>query len=349
MEANPELVGYTKGDGEYVLFDHSNLIREYKDRLSFNHARYTELQKDFDIMEEKYATLATFAQTLFITNKKENMENMKNPMPNELKADIEKLAEDHAAEKNELLTKTEQLERLCNRLEQDNKFLQEQVNMNTATDDERSAIIKKWREENGSLRDKIANQEYLEELVEEKKAQLNFLQNQLEQRIKNLYQSEHQRLQAVAETKHIKEENETMGKNAEALKNELLLKQEQADKMQVILCEKEEQLADKQQTINHKLDQLTSVENQLREAKEQNEVLKTEMADSKDLINILQQQLADEQSKADFLLQKFSASKQTLRRLYKEISVFVDEEERSPVITLRPAIHKNKDEEAIIK
>ena len=54
------------------------------------------------------------------------------------------------------------------------------------------------------LKDKIDEHDYLQDLVEEKKAQITFLQSQVEQRIKNLYQSEHQRLQTVAEMKQLR-------------------------------------------------------------------------------------------------------------------------------------------------
>src|SRR5258706_16432460 len=46
MQASPEQVGYTNGDGKYILFDHSNLVREYKSRLTYNHARVTALERD---------------------------------------------------------------------------------------------------------------------------------------------------------------------------------------------------------------------------------------------------------------------------------------------------------------
>lgn len=40
-------------EGSYVLFDHSNLIRNYRDQLSYNHARYTALLQDFKKLEMK--------------------------------------------------------------------------------------------------------------------------------------------------------------------------------------------------------------------------------------------------------------------------------------------------------
>jgi myosin heavy subunit len=342
-EALSGQVGYTNGNGEYVSFDHSDLIQQYKDRLAYNHARYAALQHDFTAIETKYAGLAKFAQTYFITHKRHDMENLQEQMPKHLQADINGLAEDQATEKKELMARLEQAEKSYRRIEQENRLLQDQINMDTATDEEKAAIVSRWREENILLRDKVADQEYLADIVEEKRAQVNFLQSQLEQRIKNLYQSEHQRLKTVAELKQLKE-------SIEPLENELLLKREQADKIQVVICEKEEQLAEKQQMLTAKLDHITYLENMLRETKEQNELFNASLADSRDVANALQQQLSDEQSKVQFLTQKVFANKQTMRRLYKEFSAFVDDgSEESPVIPLRPEYSNRENGETAIQ
>ncbi|MDP4261927.1 MAG: hypothetical protein Q8941_05295 [Bacteroidota bacterium] len=350
MQASPEQVGYTNGDGEYILFDYSDLIRAYKDRLTYSHARVTALQRNLTNIQTKYTVLANYIQTHFINSpKKDAMENVKEKVPGDLQAEINKLVKDHEEEKKELLVKLEQFERSFRRLEQENRALQEQVSMETATDDEKAVVINRWKEENNSLREKVAGQEYLEDLLQEKKAQIHFLQNQLEQRIKDLYRSEHQRLQAVAETKRIKEDNDTVKKNKEALENELLLRQEQADKIQVVLCEREEQLAEKQLQLNDKLNYIAYLENTLREAKEQNETLSAAMADNRDLANTLEQQLSEEQAKVQFMVQKLFDNKQLLRRLYKELSNFIDDESKgSLVIALRPEYNNRENEETVV-
>ena len=54
LNASPEQVGYTNGEGEYVLFDHSTLIQEYKHRLSYHHARTAALQQDLEYLAARY-------------------------------------------------------------------------------------------------------------------------------------------------------------------------------------------------------------------------------------------------------------------------------------------------------
>ncbi len=336
------LVGYTNGNGEYFSFDHSGIIQQYKDKLLYNHACYTALQEDFSDMEIKYAALATYVQNYFKNHKKGPMENIQKEIPKHLQAEISKLAEDHAAEKKELLAKVEQLERSFGQMEKGNALLQDQVTMGTASDDEKNKIISKWKEEIAILRDKESDQAYLEDLLDEKKAQIIFLQNQLEQRIKNLYQSEHQRLKTVSEMKEVKEK-------MSSLESDLLMKQEHADKMQVILCEKEELLTEKQQQLNTKMEHVSYMETTLRENKEQNELLNASLAESRNTASALQQQLSDEQSKVQFLTQKLFANKQTIRRLHKEFSAILEDgSEESPVIALRPDyINRENEEKAV--
>jgi chromosome segregation ATPase len=349
LHASPELVGYTNGNGEYVLFDHSPLIREYKDRLSYHHARYTALRKDFTAMETKYTALASYTQNQFSTPKKRIMETTTQPMPKHIEAEVNKLVQVHAEEKKDLLARLDQLNRSYQSLEQENRLLQEQAMLGAGTDEEKNSVIKRWKEENTLLRDKVAEQEYLKDILEEKKAQINFLQEQVEQRIRNQHQADHQRQQAVAEIEEIKKDNYETARHVESLKNELLLRQDHADKLSVVLCGKDEQLEEKQQVINAKLDQIIYLENVHNETKEQNELLNAELADKKDLVNLLQQQLKDEESRRESIEQKLQSQKQLMRRLYKEFSTCMeDENDRSPVIALRPEYSNKENEEMVI-
>ena len=335
VESVSGLVGYTNGNGEYIVFDNSVLIQQYKNTLSYNRARYTALQHDYAKMETKYAALALYARNLFVKPKKEIMEHS-HEMPREVQADINRLAKDDAAEKNELQDKLAQLERSCGQLEQENKVLHDQLTMHSATDDERAAIIAKWKEEHVVLRDKVADQEYLQDLLDEKKAQLSFLQGQLEQRIKNLYQSEHQRLQTVAEVKQLKEDKEAMKTEISTLKDELLLKQEQIDKAQVFLCEKEELIGEREQLLKSKLEHIATLENILKETREQNELSNSSLAGNKNRVEELEGQLTNEQSKVASLTQKLAGNRQLIRGLYEEFKSVVDKTaDESPVISLQ--------------
>jgi len=346
MHASPELVGYTKGDGEYVFFDHSSLISEYKKRLSYNHARYTALRHDFEKLETKYAMLASYATTMLINKKNINMENLQDSMPQNMETEINKMTENYAAEKKELFSRLEQMKNSYQNLEHEHELLLEKVSMETITDEEKTAIINRWREENIALKDKVAEQEYLKEVIEEKKVQIDFLQNQLEQRIKNNHQSDTQRKQVLADLEQSKNANESTLKQLESVKTELMRQQEDRNKLQMVLNEREELLAERQQLLASKLDHITWLENTLHEFKEQNEILNASVADSKDLISAFQEQLSQEQLRTQSIEQKLLSNKQVLQRLYKDFSAIIEEENgQSPVIALRPDYINRENEE----
>jgi DNA repair exonuclease SbcCD ATPase subunit len=350
IQGSPELLGYTKGDGEYVFFDHSALIRDYKSRLTYNHARYAALRHDFDKLQDEYADLAVYTGTKFTHHKITHMENTYEQMPQPLHDEIAKLSATYKIEKEELRAKFEQMNQSIKALETENQSLQDQVNMQTSTDDEKAVILTRWKQENVGLREQIAGQQYLNDMLVEKKAQIEFLQNQLENRVKSNHQLEQQRLKAVTELEEERAEHGKTLKTIESLKNEMLLKQDEADKLQVVLIAREEELSEKQQQLSSKLDHLTWLENVLQETKQHNEILHASSMDDKNLIALLQEQFSSEQSRVQYLEQKLMANKQLMQRLHKDLSSFVDEENgQPPVISLRPDYINRENEEMAVQ
>lgn len=144
----------------YLYLDHSGILRQYQDKLSYSHARYVVLKKDFESIEYKYLTL----KDQLSTAKTNQMEN-NNPQftPGEIAPEINVL-------------------------------------------------------------EPIAEQFYLKDLVEEKKAQIEFLQSQLEQRIRKQHEAEQSLLEkdrefnekqnqiayADGQVKELREQNELL-------------------------------------------------------------------------------------------------------------------------------------------
>jgi len=337
IQASPEQLGYTRGDGEYVFFDHSPLIGEYKQRLSYNHARFTALRHDFDKLHEKYKDLASFTATKFIHDKKNFMENTYEQMPQPMQEDIASVAAAYKTEKEELVSQVNRMMQSLKTLETENRALQDQVDIRTASDDEKAMMLNRWITENTTLREKVAEQQCLQEVLDEKKSQIEFLQNQLENRVRNNYQSEQQRVKVAAELEEERVEHVKTLQSVNAMKTELLRQQEEADKLQVILCGKEEQLLEKQQQLSVKQDHISWLENILQETKQQNELLNASSMDDKTIIDALKEQCSKEESRVQYLEQKLSGNKQMMQRLHKELSLFMDEKEgQPPVITLHP-------------
>jgi len=327
--ATPEQFSHNKADGEYIFFDHSGLIREYKSRMFFNQARYRALRNDYAALEARYASLSNDQPTLLSNKKKIYMKNHNDDML---------AGDDNAIEKKELSDKLEQLNRSYQRLEEENRFLQEQISLETAGEDEKDRILARWKEENIKLRNKVSEQDYLEEVLEEKKAQIVFLQQQLEQRIKNQHRADQQNQQARLEMQDAQDQRQAVQAEFEALKNEIQQKQEKADSLSTTLLEKEERLSEIQQQFKSKLDHITYLENALTELKDQNALLHAESADERDQVNALKQLLEDERSHQQQTEQKLQNNRQQIQRIYKELALCLNEEQQaSPIVSLRPS------------
>ena len=109
LKASPELLGYTNGDGEYVFFDQSSVLAEYKKKLLYYHARYTALRHDFDKLELKYNALGTYATAKFMDPTiSEDIEVAYRQIPKALQKDIDDINAQHNTEKQELLKDSQQ-------------------------------------------------------------------------------------------------------------------------------------------------------------------------------------------------------------------------------------------------
>ena len=299
-----------RNQGDYIIIDHSDLIREYKHRLAYSQARCLVLQHDLSELRSKRPKSAQNGGAQLFNLKKENMETRDVKM--------ETTAQQLSDEKNELMTRLEELNRVNKNLELENSSLSEQLQMQTASDDDRSMISMRLQEENLDLKKKIAEQEWLQELVNEKRSEVEFLQNQLEQRIRNDHSTVQER---------------------EALKARLMQLENSIMDWEKKISENNEVLAVARQDLQSKTDQVTWLENVLKQAKEQNELLHAAAADRADEVAALQEKLSVAAEKIDTMKKRLTANKQLLRRFYRELSDYIDQEtEQTPVIEIEQGI-----------
>lgn len=346
MPLLPTTFNHKKADGDYVLFDHTALIRQYRDRLCYSHARYTALQHDFSALETRFAALVQYASGTFLNDKNNNMENFREQLPQHLQEEINLLVQEHAAERKEMLGRLEQLGRSYQSLEQENESLLEQIGLGTADEDQKVLMENRWKEENIQLKDKLAEQEYLEDILIEKNAQIEFLQRQLEQRIKNYYQGEQQQAQQATELETFKHrEAETLAE-CDILKTNISKREEEIRQLQTIVNENSDQLKQKDQMIESKNWLVDNLENQLADARSQYETANNLLALKETALVELQQKLLQEKSRSGLLEEKLHSGRQTFRRLYDEYSAFLDvNADQSPVIQLRSGYSSRDGEE----
>ena len=221
----PESIHYKRSDGEYILFDHSALFRKYKRMLTYNRARYTALRHDFSALATKYSSLVTKGQhpsedMHSTSTSRRNRLTSVNPQISTLNStamqpynesmnqeeEINLLRQVFEAERLHWQSQMAELNDSYCRLEQENQLLMERKNIENAPDDERQALLAALKDEKEKLLDQIFEQAYLAEVLEDKKSQIGFLQEQLEQRVIASHQAERDRQLAMEERNGLQQE-----------------------------------------------------------------------------------------------------------------------------------------------
>ncbi len=325
---SPEEFLQNQPAGAQIFFDHTGLIQEYQDKLSYNHARYAALKQDFEKLELKYTSTIASGTTLLSTFKSTEMENTSTQNQEDA---IQ--SEMPVNEKQELFTQLEQLSRDYKNLEAENASLLDRISLLSVPLERKDNDENKWNEDNTFLKGQGVEADYLKDLVEEKNKQVEFLQKQVELRIKSYHQSEHQR-------EEIKRELESSVEQVNSVKNELLQERECRGELQSVIYQREEELAVKQRLLDSMQEHMNAIQGKLEEQKQHNEMLSASAAvsaaESHDFRTSLQEELEKERSKVLHLEQRLFANKQLLQHLYKEFSACMEDNQTSPVIALNP-------------
>ncbi len=336
---SPEIVGYTKGDGEYICFDHSPLISEYKNRLTFTHARFAALRHDFEKLEIRYAALADYTAARFKAKNLPDMESLNEQLPRPIKKEVDKILAQYRSEKDELHANLAQLNQSFKSLEEENQLLQDQLNLTTVSGEEKEAIYTRLGEENRLLKEKVSEQQYLHDMLEEKNTQLVFLQGQLEQRVILHHQADQQRIKLESEILLLKNQSiAEKGTIEENFKNELLQKHEETERIQAMVHERESQIAALQREAAAKQEQLAGIESILNETRESNGELAVLLRASNEKIAVLQEQLNNERERSQSAQHYSIPGTEQAAGIYNEYAGSGDGTEQSPVIPLRPVL-----------
>src|SRR6188474_1137884 len=192
-----------ENDGSYTGYDDVSLMpfhlqgndqetRKIMNYLSFSNARYIAIQKDFKVLTEKYQQLQGNIYQNSETKKYETMDTIKTDLQQISFQQIDSIKQQYEMEKRELLAELDQLTASFENLEKDNNSLRDQLNIYCENGTGFTSMIQKWEEEKAELKRRISEQEYLKDVLDEKKQQITFLQQQLEQRIKNHHLVEQQ-------------------------------------------------------------------------------------------------------------------------------------------------------------
>ena len=319
---------YKTLDGKLIYLDHTGLLKELRKKLSCSNAKFAALQHDFKKLKLMLTENGTSLNTELNINKKNSMENLENSNNHLLYDSIEK---------ETLADQLTELKRSYTSLEAENISLLEQIGMRATNGIGSDTIANRLKDENKILRAQLADQEYHKDILEEKKSQIEFLQSQIDLRIKKYHESEQERIANKAELELIKSSLLAVTADAESSKNEIKQKQADVDTLLLNMNEKENELNETLQSVKDKQTQIIYIENVLQELRQQNEMLNAAAADTEERNKLLLEQFQTEEAKSKMLEQKLIINRQLIQRLHNEFSNCIKEEnDESPVISLRP-------------
>jgi len=289
--------------------------------LFHSKARYMAIRKDFEILSRKYQRLHVHIHQDSETINNKTMETIQTDMNQTLHEQIESIKQQHELEKKELYAELMQLTGAYENLEKDNNSLRDQLVAYSSDDNKTTAVIQKWEAEKAELKKRISEQEYLRDVLEEKKLQIGFLQQQLEQRIKNHHLVEQQFRE--------------LGIRFMEVKEELEIKQQTEKQVESELHGKEQEIILLKEAVQSKTDHAAKLESSLKTAKEQNENCYLVLEGNSKLIEDLQEQLTVTNEIKKELERKMEKNNAILKGVHKRLSE-VFEEDNPPVIALKP-------------
>lgn len=291
--------------------------------LHFSNARYIAIQKDFKVLTEKYQQLQGTSNKNSETKNNETMETIQTDLQQISTEQIDSIKQQHEIEKRELLAELHQLTVSYENLEKDNNSLRDQLNVYCENGTGFTSMIQKWDEEKAELKRRISEQEYLKDVLDEKKQQIVFLQQQLEQRIKNHHLVE---LQFRELGIKLMEANEKLEINEQSGKE-----------FQAAVHDKEQEIASLKDVLQDATANAIQLEAAIKELQEQHSKFSFELEEKNRLISDLQAQLAEANEVKIKLEERLERSQTFFKGFHRKLSDILQEEmPESPVIIMKP-------------
>jgi len=336
-----------KGEGSITDYSDVSLIpldlflhgdkeesRKIMNYLSQNNARYIAIQKDFKILTEKYQQLQKSNIQNFATKKNKTMETIHRDLQQISYEQANSIQQEYELEKKELLAELDQLTISFENLEKDNISLREQLNVYCDNGTGFTSMIQKWDEEKAELKKRINEQEYLKDVLEEKKQQIVFLQQQIEQRIKNHHLEEVQ----------FKE----LGIKLMDANEKLEIKEQSIKEFQATVHDKEQEIIFLKDVVQSATVNAVQFEKTINELQEHNSRSSFELDKKNDLIKELQAQLAETNEVKIKLEERLERSQAFIKGFHRKLSDILQEEiPESPVIVMKPVFKEENKEQFI--
>ncbi|HKC35020.1 MAG TPA: hypothetical protein VKB95_03125 [Chitinophagaceae bacterium] len=302
--------------------------------LSHSNARYIAIRKDFEILSKKYKQLQENIYQNSETKKSETMETIHTDLQQISYGQIDTIKQQHENEKKELLAELDQLTRSFENLEKDNNSLRDQLNLYSQDGTGLTSMIQKWEEEKAELKRRINEQEYLRDVLEEKKQQIVFLQQQLEQRIKNHHLVEQQFRE--------------LGIKFMETTEKLEINQQTSKEFEAVVHDKEQEINSLKAVVQSATANSVQLETTIKELQEQNSKFSFALEEKNNFINDLQGQLAETNDAKIKLEERLERSQTFFKGFHRKLSDILQEEiPESPVIVMKPVYKQENIEEQL--
>jgi len=300
--------------------------------LSFSNARYIAIQKDFKVLTERYQQLQGNNYQNSETKNNETMETKHTDLQQLSHQQIDFIRQQHELEKKELLAELDQLTVSFENLEKDNNSLREQLNVYCENGTGFTSMIQKWEEEKAELKRRINEQEYLKDVLEEKKQQIIFLQQQLEQRIKNHHLVEQQ--------------FRDLGLKFMEANEKLEIKEQSGREFEAAVHDKEQEIILLKEVLQSATANAAQLEATIKELQDQHSKFSFGWEEKNKLISDLQAQLAEADEGKIKLEEKLERSQTFFKGFHRKLSDILQEEiPESPVIVMKPVYKQENIEE----
>jgi chromosome segregation ATPase len=241
---------------------------------------------------------------------------------------VDELGLQYKNEKNDLAVQLQQMQGTLQQLRDENAVLQQKAQANSEHRHgnyeqqikEMQLLLSKTEEEKTALKNKITDQTYLQDVLQEKKLQIEFLQNQLEQRIKTFREVEKEAADKTIQVQQTQTQKDSFEREMHSMREELQQQREEVNAWQQAVERSREENRQNQDNLRSKTGHIENLERNLHEVQQQQAVLQLVLDDKQNMITSLQESLNREQAKTKDLEGKLVTNNQLLSKIYGDLS-----------------------------
>jgi chromosome segregation ATPase len=294
-------------------------IKDIKKQLVILKARQVAISKDYSVFKKQTNTnqqQLQGAKIIFMENFEDKITGYEKQIA-EMQRKIDMLETMPASGNNE----THYLRELLAQKDKEINDLRAQVNEVKVAEPSESVNeqLEEQQKEIERLKKLISGQEYVNELLDETRQQVGFMQNQLEQRIKAAKILE-QRINSLSEELSQQQfQFHEAGKKIISIENLLDKKEEEAGQARLELDKRDNEIMHLKEEVLEKANRVASAENSYNELVEENEHNKMAITNDQQLISSLNQKLLEEKQSNEYLRQELRSNREMLYRFYQEL------------------------------